>query len=72
MAVSKKLLTLAGEKEGVQFEMAEHLIGGAAIDEFEDPYPAVTDEACKRSDAVLLAAIGGCVPPRQISASPTH
>lgn len=35
------------------------LIGGAAIDATGSPYPKETEEKCKASDAVLLAAIGG-------------
>ena len=37
----------------------EHLIGGAAIDATGDPLPPQTLEAARRSDAVLLAAVGG-------------
>lgn len=59
MNVATSLLQIAGKKEGVSFEMSEHLIGGAAIDAHSNPYPDVTERACKASDAVLLAAIGG-------------
>jgi 3-isopropylmalate dehydrogenase len=41
------------------FEFDEHLFGGASIDAYGE---ALTDdvlEACKRADAVLLAAVGG-------------
>jgi 3-isopropylmalate dehydrogenase len=44
---------------GAGFEYEEHLFGGASIDAHGT---ALTDEtlaACKRSDAVLLAAVGG-------------
>ena len=37
----------------------EHLIGGAAIDATGTALPEATLEAAKRSDAVLLAAVGG-------------
>jgi 3-isopropylmalate dehydrogenase len=37
----------------------DHLIGGAAIDATGNPLPAETLEAAKRSDAVLLGAVGG-------------
>jgi 3-isopropylmalate dehydrogenase len=37
----------------------EHLIGGAAIDETGTALPDETLQACKRADAVLLAAVGG-------------
>jgi hypothetical protein len=60
MAVAVDLLHAAGKKEGVEFEMSEQLIGGAAIDGAGSPYPQATEDACKASDAVLLAAIGGC------------
>jgi isocitrate dehydrogenase len=58
-AVAVDVLKAAGAAEGVAFEFEEALIGGAAIDATGEPYPAATFEACKRSDAVLLAAIGG-------------
>jgi 3-isopropylmalate dehydrogenase len=41
------------------FDYDEQLIGGAAIDATGNPLPPETIEACKRSDAVLLAAVGG-------------
>jgi 3-isopropylmalate dehydrogenase len=37
----------------------EHLIGGAAIDSTGTALPDETLEACRRADAVLLAAVGG-------------
>lgn len=60
MQVATQLLEAAGKKTDDTFSLSEHLIGGAAIDVHDSPYPAVTEEACKESDAVLLAAIGGC------------
>jgi 3-isopropylmalate dehydrogenase len=54
MAAALELLAALGE-----FELDERLIGGASIDAHGT---ALTDEvlaACKRSDAVLLAAVGG-------------
>lgn len=59
MEVAKELLHAAGKKTGDTFQTEEHLIGGAAIDVHDTPYPTVTEDACKQSDAVLLAAIGG-------------
>jgi 3-isopropylmalate dehydrogenase len=41
------------------FEYDEQLIGGAAIDATGEPLPQATIDACKGSDAVLLAAVGG-------------
>jgi 3-isopropylmalate dehydrogenase len=41
------------------FETDEQLIGGAAIDATGEPLPQATIDACRDSDAVLLAAVGG-------------
>src|SRR5262245_31855219 len=34
-------------------------MGGCAIDRFGDPLPAATLDACRKSSAVLLGAVGG-------------
>ena len=47
------------EKFGHEFTYENALIGGAAIDATDEPLPAATLEACKRSDAVFLGAVGG-------------
>jgi 3-isopropylmalate dehydrogenase len=41
------------------FEIVEHAIGGASIDEFGTPLTDETLDACRESDAVLLCAVGG-------------
>jgi 3-isopropylmalate dehydrogenase len=41
------------------FEITEHLIGGASIDEHGTALTDEVLEACRRSDAVLLCAVGG-------------
>jgi hypothetical protein len=61
MDAALKVLTVAGQKEGQTFEFTKALIGGAAIDAAGSPLPKETLDICKASDAVLLAAIGGCV-----------
>jgi 3-isopropylmalate dehydrogenase len=38
--------------------LTEHAIGAAAIEAFGDPLPAVTLEACRHADAVLMGAVG--------------
>ncbi|MGL5081437.1 MAG: 3-isopropylmalate dehydrogenase [Microcoleaceae cyanobacterium] len=43
----------------LQFDFQEALIGGAAIDATGEPLPVESLEQCRRSHAVLLAAIGG-------------
>jgi 3-isopropylmalate dehydrogenase len=42
-----------------KFEFSEQLIGGAAIDATNDPFPADTIASCRDSDAILLGAVGG-------------
>jgi 3-isopropylmalate dehydrogenase len=44
---------------GHSFELAEALVGGAAIDATGEPLPKQTLELCRASDAVLFGAIGG-------------
>ena len=44
---------------GHTFSMSRHAIGGNAIDDFGDPLPQPTIDACKASDAILLGAVGG-------------
>lgn len=57
--VAVEALQSVGRLEGIQFEFERHLIGGASIDEFGVPLSDDTLDACRASDAVLLAAIGG-------------
>ncbi|GLC32987.1 hypothetical protein PLESTB_000383200 [Pleodorina starrii] len=59
MEVATKALSIAGAKEGEEFEYKYCLIGGAAIDATGKPLPDETLATAKESDAVLLAAIGG-------------
>ncbi len=59
MAVTVQVLKRIGEQFDLQFEFQEALMGGVAIDATGEPLPAATLEACRASDAVLLAAIGG-------------
>jgi len=58
--VALQALTAAGRAEGASFSYEEAHIGGAAIDATGQPLPKETLDVCKASDAVLLAAIGGC------------
>ena len=60
-AVAVRVLHRAGELDGTRFHVQEALIGGAAIDATGQPLPPETLETCRRSDAVLLAAIGGYI-----------
>jgi isocitrate/isopropylmalate dehydrogenase len=42
-----------------QIEFKDALIGGAALDACDDPFPDATYQQMKASDSVMLAAIGG-------------
>ncbi|MBD2100494.1 3-isopropylmalate dehydrogenase [Leptolyngbya sp. FACHB-261] len=59
MTVAVAVLKAVGQQFDLNFEFQEALMGGAAIDAAGEPLPAETLEACRNSDAVLLAAIGG-------------
>ena len=53
------VLDAVGKKFGIELEYNYKLMGGCAIDAHGEPLPAETLEACKKSDAVLLGAVGG-------------
>jgi 3-isopropylmalate dehydrogenase len=59
VAQAKRVLDVVAKKFGHTFEMPEHAIGGNAIDACGDPLPEATLNACKKSNAVLLGAVGG-------------
>lgn len=52
------VLEHVGAEFGIEIEIEEHLIGGAAIRERESHFPPETEAACRTSDAVLLGAVG--------------
>jgi 3-isopropylmalate dehydrogenase len=57
-AVARQLLDAVSHRQGFVLTYNEQPMGGAAIDATGEPLPASTLEACRASDAVLLAAIG--------------
>ncbi len=59
MAVAVDVLQLVGKQQDIEFIFDQALIGGAAIDATGEPLPQTTLDICRKSDAVLLAAIGG-------------
>ncbi len=59
MRVAVAVLEAIAPKFDLSFEFEAALIGGAAIDATGKPLPEETLVACRRSDAVLLAAVGG-------------
>jgi 3-isopropylmalate dehydrogenase len=54
-----KVLQAVGKKYGHKFNLNERLIGGAAIDAEGTAVSKATLKLCKKSDAVLLGAVGG-------------
>lgn len=61
IAEAKKILDLISEKYGHQFNYTEVLMGGVSIDATGEPLTKEALETAKRSDAVLLGAVGGNV-----------
>ncbi|ANV88803.1 3-isopropylmalate dehydrogenase [Picosynechococcus sp. PCC 7117] len=59
LAVAVDVLKTIGQQFDLEFVFTEALMGGAAIDATGEPLPQATLDACKASDAVLFAAIGG-------------
>jgi 3-isopropylmalate dehydrogenase len=58
-AEAVRVLEAVARAFGHEFEFAEALIGGAAIDSSGSPLPPRTIDACRSCDAVLLGAVGG-------------
>jgi len=56
---ARLVLEAVATKFGHDFAFAEHRIGGIAIDQTGEPLPAETLDACLKSDAVFLGAVGG-------------
>lgn len=52
-------LNAVGVKYGHTFTFEEKMAGGVAIDNLGCPLPKDTVEACKKSDSILLGAVGG-------------
>jgi 3-isopropylmalate dehydrogenase len=59
MEEAKKILGVVAKRAGVQFEMEEGLVGGAAYDRYGTPLPEAVMKMAAASDAVLLGAVGG-------------
>lgn len=59
MDAAIKVLDHIAAKYGHEFTYNEALIGGIAIDEMGDAFPPETEQICRESNAILLAAVGG-------------
>ncbi len=57
-SITRKILELLFKKHNIPITFEEKAFGGKAIENFGNPLPEETLNACKESDAVLLAAIG--------------
>jgi len=58
-AEAVKVLKAVGKKYGYKFNLTERLVGGAAIDAEGVAVSQDTLKLCKKSEAVLLGAVGG-------------
>ena len=56
---AQRVLDEVGRRFGHRFDYGTGYIGGIAIDKFGKALPAPTLALCRRSDAVLLGAVGG-------------
>jgi 3-isopropylmalate dehydrogenase len=56
---TKTVLERLCQRFDFTLDLKEALIGGAAIDACNDPFPPESLEQCRASDSVLLACIGG-------------
>ena len=55
----KKIIDIFNKKKIINIEIEEELVGGACIDECKVPVKDETIEKAKKSDAILLGAVGG-------------
>ena len=58
-AAARRVLERIGATSGLDLELEEALIGGAATDAVGNSLPAETLELCRRCDAIFLGAVGG-------------
>jgi 3-isopropylmalate dehydrogenase len=58
VAQAKKVLEVL-KQDGLDLEMQEAPLGGAAYDQYGSPYPEFTQNLAREADAILLGAVGG-------------
>ena len=54
-----KVLDAVASVEDIEFDYSDYLMGGCAVDVFDNPLPADTISGALNSDAILFGAIGG-------------
>src|SRR5699024_871326 len=54
-----RVLNTLSDRYGLDVELEEAHVGGAALDADGDPLPPASLEAARRADAILFGAIGG-------------
>ena len=59
VAPAVEVMQVAAQQHGVTIDVAEALVGGAAIDDCSHPLPESTLSQAKQADAVLLGGVGG-------------
>jgi 3-isopropylmalate dehydrogenase len=59
VAVAVEALKATAERFSFGLSFVEVAMGGCAIDQYGEPLPVASLEACRKSDAVLLGAVGG-------------
>ena len=61
VAEAKKVLNKVADTYGHTFEYEELLMGGCSIDAYGEPLTDETLERARKSDSILLGAVGGRV-----------
>ncbi|MAT15807.1 MAG: 3-isopropylmalate dehydrogenase [Planctomyces sp.] len=59
VAQAERVINAVAKRFGHTFHLESHDIGGIAIDKYGDPLPEATIAACKKSQGILLGAVGG-------------
>jgi 3-isopropylmalate dehydrogenase len=59
MAETARVIAWFADRRGIDFDIAEDLVGGAAYDVHGTPLADATMAAAQAADAVLLGAVGG-------------
>ena len=59
MVEVRKIIDWFGSNRGLDFDVTEDLVGGAAYDETGSPFPDETVRIARECDSILLGAVGG-------------